>query len=322
MSRRRDRTRSVVISLMALAAMAVSGAVSDAAEVAWHDSFEETLAAAQAANKPMLVFVHMGMTSRHPDAATGVDAHEQMATETLTNEDVVIATGWFECFELDLRSRANDHLRGPLKVAPVRDDAIGEPTLTATYPITLFLDSSGRERFRLSGSMPPLAYAIQLKNAKALLDALQAVDLNPQDAVARRNLGRAYMELYLDAEDRFYLAAMDNLAKAIELDPDNETGANYNARVDLTIFRLPDDPQKAFAELFQLQTEDPERSRRFEIQYYMAVAQYASGDPHGAVQVLESFETADRDSPYFSNKWTALALGLLKYIRLELERGG
>ena len=61
--------------------------------------------------------------------------------------------------------------------------------------------------------------------------------------------------------------------------------------------------------------------RRCEIQYYMGVAQYAAGNSQAAIQLLSSFETADRNSPYFNNKWTALALGLLKYIRNSLQQG-
>ena len=122
--------------------------------------------------------------------------------------------------------------------------------------------------------------------------------------------------------DMKFEAALLVMHQIVELDPDNTAGANYNARVDLAIFKLPDDPQKAFVDLFQLQTEDPERSRRFEIQYYMAVAQFASGDQQSALQLLESFETADRDSPYFNSKWTALALAMLKYIREDIARNG
>ncbi|MCD6361781.1 MAG: hypothetical protein J7M38_13075, partial [Armatimonadetes bacterium] len=277
-------------ALLALAAVMLGGGVCQAAKVAWRDNFEDALKHAREADKPILVFVHMGPMDRSADPADrGLDAYEQMATETFTDPNVVAATEMFECFELDLRRRENDQLRDKLRVAPVVDMATGQPTVTGIYPITLFLDSSGAERFRLHGYLPPIAYVIQLKNARTLIECQRAVERHPDDPVARRNLGRIYMEMYTEPGDKFYQAALENLEKAIKLDPDNATGANYDARVDLTIFHLPDDPQKAFNELFQLQTEDV--GRRFEIQYYMGVAQYAAGNSQAAIQLLSSFET-------------------------------
>ncbi|HUS81123.1 MAG TPA: hypothetical protein VM283_07625, partial [Armatimonadota bacterium] len=302
-------------------ALATSGA--GAARIPWHRSFDEALTAARAGDKPVLVFVHAGEKDRdprHPELSQGLDPYKQMVTETLVDEGVVRAASQFECFELDLRNRANDELRDRLRVGPVQDEGLG--VVTGVYPLTLFLDSNGRESFRMHGYLPPVAYALQLRRALELMQCRRAVAQNPEDAVARRNLGRSYMEMYEEAGDRFYQAAMENLELAIELDPDNQTGANYDARVDLAIFRLPDDPDKGFVDLFQLQTEDLQRKRRFEIQYYMGVAQYAAGHPGEAIEILKSFETSDRDSPYFNNEWTPLALGLLKLMRQEQAAGG
>lgn len=290
-----------------------------AAEVAWHESFQQALAAAQASGKPILVFVHMGEMDRGGTDEQALDAYAQMARVTLTDANVVEATRDFECFELDLRNRANDALRDQLRVGPVVDTAGHEVAVTGIYPVSLFLDSTGTEQFRMHGYFPPVAYVVQLRRARELISCLGVVKEKPDDPVAHRNLGRIYMEMFTEADDKFYRAAVEHLERAIALDPNNTTGANYNARVDLAILRLPDDPEKAFVELFQLQTEDPERTRRFEIQYYMGVAQYAAGNAAAAVQLLESFETADRNSPYFDNEYTPLALALLKVARQELR---
>lgn len=314
--RRRDMPTGLSALLAVLLAIAAAAAAG-AATVPWHQSFEAAQAAARAAGKPILVFVHMGAMERRGATDRGLDAYEQMATVTFADSSVLAAMAEFECFELDLRDRANDGLRDRLKVSPVVDSAGEAAAVTGIYPIMLFLDSSGVEHFRVYGYMPPLACVLHLQNARELIDSLAAVAEQPGNAAAHRNLGRIYMEMYTEDGDKFYLAAIEHLEKAIELDPNNETGASYNARVDLCIFRLPDDPQKAFAELFQLQTEDPERARRFEIQYYMAVAQYASGNVPAALELLQSFETADQNSPYYDNKWTALALALLGHIRSE-----
>ncbi len=309
-----------ILMLALMAATLVIESPAMAARIPWLPDLDAALHAAGESGKPIMVFVHVGAMDRgtrgNPD---WVDGYHQMATETLVDEFVVEAAQRFECLELDLRKRSNDASRDKLRVGAVRDP--NDRDLTGLYPITLFLDQSGDESFRLHGYLPPLAYAVQLKKADQLIGYQGQLALTPDDPVVRRNLGRTYMEMYAEPGDSFHLAALDNLERAIALDPDNETGANYDARVDLAIFRLPDDPEAAFTKLFQLQAEDPDRERRFEIQYYMAVSQYAISNPQMATQILASFETKDRESPYYSNEWTAQALGLLAHIRAMNEDG-
>lgn len=309
-----------VIALAAALTVLFVCSAASAARMPWHESFDKALAAARESHKPILVFVHLGPMNRK-DGSGSDPSYEQMIFNTLVDENVVGAASAFECVELDLRKRSSDDARDKLRVAPVRDELTGRPAnapadaLTGIYPITLFLDRNGEESFRLHGYMPPAAYAIQLTKAALVIKYQKAVALAPEDAVARRNLGRIYMEMFGEDTDKFYKAALTNLELAVQLDPDNQTGANYDARVDLAIIHLPDDLEAGFATLFQLQSEDIQRTRRFEIQYYMGVAQYALENAPAAIQILQSFETADRESPYFDNQWTALALALLKHIR-------
>jgi tetratricopeptide (TPR) repeat protein len=115
-------------------------------------------------------------------------------------------------------------------------------------------------------------------------------------------------------DDRIYQAAVENLEAAIRLDPNNDAGAAYDARVDLAILGIPEAPEESIPRLFELQSEEPDGHRKIEIQYYMAVAHFVMEDYNSAKQLLHEFETNDRNSPYYDSPWTPQALGLLQYI--------
>ncbi len=317
---RRTRMRRAITRAVALAALCVCAtAVAGAARARWHRSFEDGLAAAAQSGKPILVFAYISQPGGVYDFA-----HDGMLHETLVDEGVVEALKAFEPVMLDVRDRRNDAARRRLKVSPVVTSATGvvDVERVAAYPITLFLDRRGEELFRRHGYLPPDAYRVQLERSAVLFEKLRAVTDQPDSAVARRELGRAYMEMDFAPDDPFYQAAVENLERAITLDPNNLTGARFDARVDLTILHLPDDPEQALTDLRELQTEAAEGDRRFEIQYYTAVAQYVLQDIRGAIRTLERFETADDTSPWFDSPWTPQALGLLKHLRERLHQGG
>lgn len=285
----------------------------------WHESFEEGLQAAAQSGKPILVFAFVSQPGGAYDFA-----HDRMLHETLVDPEVVKALGAFEAVRLDVRQRSNDEARRRLKISPVVATGTGiiETERMAAYPVTLFLDRNGNELFRRHGYLPPPAYRLQLQRAANLFSKRRAATERPDDPVVRRELGRAYMEMDFSPGDPFHRAAIENLNRAITLDPNNETGANFDARVDLAILRMPEDPAQGLAQLFALQSEDEDGHRRLEIQYYMGVAQYVLGDLEAAVQTLSRFETSDRNSEYFDSPWTPLALGLLKHLRQRLGQDG
>lgn len=299
-------------------ALALTATVAGAARAHWHESLEAGLQAAANSHKPILVFAFISQPGGVYDSA-----HDYMLHQTLIDEQVVQVLGRFEAVRLDIRRPENGPARRQLKISPVRTEGVGvvEAERIGIYPITLFLNDHGEELFRRHGYLPPAAYAAELTRAANLFDAIRAADARPDDPVARRNLGRAYMEMEFTPDDPFYRAAVENLERAIALDPDNATGAAYDARVDLAILRLPDDPQKALTDLRALQAQEPEGDRRFELQYYIAVAQYVLEDIPGAIRTLERFETGDRNSPWFDSPWTPEALGLLAHLR-ERQRAG
>jgi len=292
----------------AIALTVTFGPVIGSAEgIAWHETFEAALGSAQTSESPLMVFAFRGTSP----------AVRQMAAVTLVDEDVTAASRQFKCVALDVSREENEAAVRRLRLGPV-EDAAGDTY--GAYPVTVFLDHTGKEQFRRHGYLPPAAFASQLNKAHRLLKCLDVVAERPDDARAHRELGRAYMEMDIQQGDPYYEAVAKHLQQAIELDPDNVAGASFDARVDLAIFGIPDAPQESFSKLFELQTEAPESERRFEMQYYMAVAQYAMGHEKMAADILLPFHTNDANSRYFHNEWTAQALTLLYHIRRELKR--
>jgi tetratricopeptide (TPR) repeat protein len=312
---------------VALTATLLTFAAGSAAEINWHDSYETALEAAEKSGKPVFAFVYLSEQEQQssgpreeiridrPGAARGGQRLnvEQMLEQTLADPEVIAATEKFEAVKLDLVDPATDSARHALKVSPGVDAAT--ETRAAMYPITVFLDSTGKELFRRHGSMQPIGYAAQLGQATRLHERREAVLDNPQDPVKRRELGRAYMELDPTPGDRIHDAAVEHLEAAIRFDPDNEEGANFDARVDLAILQIPEATEQSVEELTELQREDGDGHRALEIQYYAAVAHFVLENYAAARKLLREFETDDRNSPYWDSPWTPQALGLLEHIK-------
>lgn len=327
-----ERLRSASLLLVALAVAASAASAAD--RIAWHDSFESALQSAETSHKPLMVFAY------RMDAP----ACQEMDRVTLGRADVVEAAQQFECVALDVSDEANEEVQHRLGVGPGRSENGGD-TYSA-YPITVFYDTNGEEQFRRHGFLPPAAFALQLTKAHRLIEGLRAIAEQPYDARRHRDLGRAYMELDIEEGDAYYEAAIAHLRRAIQLDPDNANGANFDARVDLIIFKLPASPSEGFEKLSAAQSEAPDSERRFEIWYYMAVAQWAMGQEKlaaaeealgnrrmsdeqaaeilapfcaKAAEILMPFHTAEEDTPCYESQWAGPAVILLYAIRPELN---
>jgi len=339
----RKRRIAVELFLAGVLGAAFAAGASQADGIVWHESFEEALGSAQTSHKPMVVCAFRGHSA----------AYKQMVAMTFASPEVIAASQQFECFALDITLPENEDLLGRLRLGPVEGEALGlgegeVGDVYGAYPITVFLDHEGTEHFRRHGSLPPTAFAGQLNKAHRLIECLAGVADTPNRARAHRELGRAYMEMDIQEGDPYYKAVTRHLERAIELDPDNVTGANFDARVDLTIFRIPNAPEEAFARLFELQSDASAHERRFEIQYYLAVAQCAMGNAKliaaeealgegqelseqqtaniprpffaAAAEMLMPFYTDDERSPYYGNEWTPEALALLYQLRPDLKQ--
>ncbi|MFW5867397.1 MAG: hypothetical protein ACOCX2_06245 [Armatimonadota bacterium] len=309
------------------AALLIATVMPADAGINWHDGYEAARAAAERSEKPILVFVYLseqGDEFSGPRQEIRVDREDRpgsgqrldvqhMLEQTLADPDVIAAAKRFEPVKLDLVDPANDEARRDLRVSPGVD--VTTDTRAAMYPLTVFLDSTGQELFRRPGSMPALGYAALLGQAERLHNARNAVLDDPRDPIKRRELGRAYMEMDPTPDDRIYQAAVEHLEAAIRIDPDNETGANFDAQVDLAILSIPETPADAVDTLSQLQRQDTDGHRTLEIKYYMGVAHVVDEDYAAARKLLREFETEDRDSPYWDSPWTPQALGLLEYVK-------
>lgn len=325
---------AVKLALGALLAAALVQASAADEGIVWHPTLEQALSSAQESHKPLVICAFNGQSP----------AYHQMVAGAFASPEAIAASRQFECFAVDASLRDNFDILQRLRLAPV-EDATGDRH--GVYPITAFLDHRGREQFRRHGYLTAAAFEAQLNKAHRLIQCTEAAAASPNDARAQRELGRAYMEMDMTKGDPYYEAVTQHLELAIRLDPDNATGANFDARVDLVIFGIPDAPEDSFRELFQLQAEAAGQDRRFEIQYYMAVAQCAIGNEkllaaeaaldddqelseeqvakllapyyEAAAQILLPFHTDDRHSPYFGNEWTSQALTLLYQLRPELR---
>jgi len=330
MMRARGRDLRAMLPAAVLTGLLIALAIAPAsAKINWHDDYDAALAAAEKSDKPIFVFVYLSdqggafsgprehIRLDRPDTADArhrLDV-QRMLNETLSSPEVTDAAKMFEAVKLDLLDPASDAVRRRLQVSPAVDPDPEIQARVAMYPLTVFLDQTGTELFRRHGCMPALGYAAQLQQAASLHEKREAVLADPRDPVARRELGRAYMEMDPTPEDRIYDSAVEHLEAAIRFDPDNATGANFDARVDLAILEIPESPEQSIPRLFQLQTEDLDDHRKLEIQYYMAVAHFVMEDYKSAKQLLREFETDDEDSPYWDSPWTPQALGLLEYIK-------
>ncbi|NLO04319.1 MAG: hypothetical protein GX131_00680 [candidate division WS1 bacterium] len=327
----------LLVTLPALILLTAAAAPLQAAQIDWHQRLDDGLRAAERSGKPLLVFVYISTEGEgHGGAYVPINVHrpnapeaseridlQRMLQRTLTDPAVAELAKYWEPVMLDLRLIQNDDARRRLHVSPGVDTsggADGFQSRVAMYPITLFLEPDGTEIFRRHGYLPPEAYVVQLQCAIELFEKRNAVREQPQDAVRRRELGRAYMEMHPALNDEIYRLAVENLEEAIRLDPNNLTGANFDARVDLAILGLPQDSTGAIATLLSLQSEDRDRHRALEIEYYIAVAHYVNENLPAAMELLAKFETADDNSPYFDSEWTPQALGLLTYIRQMNDR--
>ncbi len=324
-SQRRVRSIGLAIVMGMAGLLCAATAPPACARIDWHDGLDDALAAAEESGKPIFAFVYLGdevssqSGPRERIRVRGGDESgrrlnvERMLDDILRAPEVISAAENFESVKIDLCRPESDDARRKLKVSPAVDESTS--TRVGMYPITVFLEPSGQELFRRHGCMPAIGYAAQLGTARDLHEMKSAAEADPRDPVKRRQLGRAYMEMDPTPDDRIYQAAVENLEAAIRLDPDNETGAAYDARVDLAILSIPESPEQAIPKLFQLQSQDTDGGRKIEIQYYMAVAHFVMEDYGSAKRLLTEFETDNRESPYWDSPWTPQALGLLEHIK-------
>jgi hypothetical protein len=141
------------------------------------------------------------------------------------------------------------------------------------------------------------------------LAQLQYTLASAPTAAAHAQAGHLFIKLERYEKARYHLQM------AMQLDPNNATGAYGDAYLDTIILDIADDAAGSLGKLQDFGNRYPGSERSLEARYYQAVCHIALEDYKSAGRILETFETKDEDAPEFDSPWTPGALGLLKQLR-------
>lgn len=304
------------------------------AALQWSTDSEQALPAAQAAGRPVYVYI---WARYNPDCV-------RMADETLTYDQVVAHLTSFQLLALDAHSRGNFPFFDKYKIPYFRVEGPGGPEIppgvavsggAARYPTSVFLDSQGREVFRMYGFVEGKGFAVRLGQVMDVLKAWEVLRGDPDSAEAELRLGHLYMQMEVLAEAKVHLE------RALQLDPKNEKGVVPDARLDLAIMAIPEDPAKAIPTLQQWQRENAAHPRRLEAVYFEAAANVGVAQelmavaPEGttgltkdadarlqaALRLLTVFKEAKPGSLEHESRWYLPAMALVTGIEAARQPG-
>lgn len=291
----------------------------------WFIDPGQALAAARAAGRPVYIYI---WAKYNPDCV-------KMADETLTYDQVIAQLALFQLVALDAHNRANFGFFDQYKIPYFRVEGPAGPEVPhdagvvwsggGRYPTSLFLDSQGREVYRMFGYVGGAGFAVRLAQVTEALKAWDNLRANPTSAPAEFRVGHAYMELQVLPEARTHLQ------QALKLDPQNLTGVAPDARLDLLIMAIPDDPGNSIAALQQWQKQNANHPRRLEATYYEAATNVAVAEglmaaaPEGtkgltkealarldaATRILQVFKQSKPGSVEHESQWYMAAMELL-----------
>jgi tetratricopeptide (TPR) repeat protein len=282
----------------------------------WHESWEPAFRSAQQSGKPVYVYIWERHRMAPKDWAKlrAYDPSDKMNRLTLAKQQVKqMLRGYALCaLEVhDPRNRAfvDEHVPGLLPEAH-EDRAVHS---SYQLPFHLFFDSNGQKVFQVYGYIPE-QWFVQIIEAVNLLVTI------PESADAPLIQARAYGRLgHLCLELQLYEEAEKGLNRAIELDPENRTGAKADAELDLTIMALPDQPAQACRDLESYLTTYPNAKRRVEVRYFMAVAKYVGDNKRGAMKILAEIAKIRSPASPDEQRWIDLAAVLLYQLQHEEE---
>ncbi len=291
----------------------------------WSTDVGQALASAQVAGRPVYIYI---WAKYNPDCI-------KMADETLTYDHVVAQLASFQLVALDAHNRTNFAFFEKYKIPYFR---VGGPAGAEVsreagvvwegggrYPTSLFLDPQGREVYRMFGCVVGKGFAVRLAQVTEALEAWDSLKADPNSPAAELRVGHVYMQLQVISEAR------KHLQQALELDPQNQSGVVPDARLDLLIMAIPDDPVKSIPALQQWRQANADHPRRLEAAYYEAAANVAVAEalmaaaPEGtqgltreatarldaAVRVLQLFKESKPGSPEHESQWYMQAMALL-----------
>lgn len=300
------RALSVVAMCLLLAAT-----VQAADEPNWQEDWVGVQAAAVKSGRPILAYIY-----QHNQPAC-----IQMEQTTFLDPQVIAALS--KGYELFAANATSSRFRPFLNKYGVgvrsNQGSVGEVDTSLT-PGYLFLTSTGKEYFRAFGFLPAAAFLELLSQVGDLMKATDELGKKPEDAMLNARAGHLYALLERPG------LARPLLNKALQLDPENATGARAEAQLDLTILGIPEDPQTAYRALMRYRFDYPQTKRGQEVQYYMAVAQLAMQHYAEAEKLLLDMQSVPpllpdgkTPNPEYRNVWSERADLLLGQLRDMLK---
>jgi tetratricopeptide (TPR) repeat protein len=320
------------------------GLTTPATTLQWSIDPDAALAKAKATGRPVYIYV---WAKYNP-------ACMYMADTVLADDAVMAQLQNFELVALDGDNRANFPFFDRYKIRyvrvlgptnePVPYEAGLQVTGGARFPTNLFLDSQGQEVYRdagvaatpdpLTGQPSPngaRVFATRLLQVQEVVKAWDNVRHNPTSAAAEVQLGHLYAQLEVLPE------AKKHLQKALDMDPQNQTGLRADINLDLLIMGIPADPAGSLNALQAWQKQYPTHPRQLEAVFYEAVAEVARARAlvdtgadasarrannrlvvagyDAALALLDPFYKAKKDSPLRQSEWYKPALGLIADIQ-------
>jgi len=280
----------------------------------WYENWEKAKAQSQDSGKPVYVYVweYPRMSREDWERVAKYNPCYQMSQFTLTNQQVRQVLHDFVLCALEVhlppnRQFIHKHVPGLLP------DADEEQAGFTAYrlPFHLFFDRSGQKVFQIYGYIPA-QWFVQILEAVQLLIKGQGAEADKlKQARAYARLGHICLELEL------YEEAKKHLQHACKLDPDNKTGAKADAELDLAIISIPDAPAKAGRFLQGYLDDHPHSTRRTEVRYFLAVAQYLANNRSEAIRILKQIEEIREAGTEQERRWIEFAAILLQQLEAQ-----
>jgi len=280
----------------------------------WYENWEEASAQAQKSGKPVYVYVWEYPRMSRDDWAK-VSKHNpcyQMGQLTLTDQQVKrMLRDYVHCaLEIHIplsRQFMREHAPGLLPDADEKQAGFSAYRL----PFHLFFDSSGQKVFQIYGYIPTQWFVQILEAVQLLIKGQSAENDKLKQARAYARLGHICLELEL------YEEARKHLEHTLKLDPDNKTGAQADAKLDLAIISIPDAPAKASRALESYLDDHPHSARRTEVRYFLAVAQYLADNHSDAIRILEQIADIREPGSKQERRWVEYAAILLQQLQTQ-----
>ncbi len=311
-----DLLRKLLLAMVLLSAGSTGPALAAATGQTnlWYENWEEARSQAQKSGKPVYVYVWEYPRMSRDDWAR-VEKYNpcyQMGQLTLTDQQVKRMLRDYVLCALEIhiplnRQFTREHAPGLLPDADEKQAGFSAYRL----PFHLFFNKSGEKVFQIYGYIPAQWFVRTLEAVQLLIQGQGAEEDELKQARAYARLGHICLELKL------YEEAKKHLEHAIKLDPDNKTGAQADAKLDLAIISIPDAPAKANRVLESYLDDHPHSTRRTEVRYFLAVAQYLADNRSGAIRILEQIERIQEPGSEQERRWIEYAAILLRQLQAQ-----